>query len=80
MRALVRAELDFLRNLPEPAERRAIRINSGLPQQKVADIAHVSRSAVAHWEAGRRRTRRTPRDPDAFRRYIEVLQALREAA
>jgi DNA-binding transcriptional regulator YiaG len=77
IRAFVRADVDFRRNVPEPAELRAIRINSHWSQKKVADVADVSRSAVSHWESGRRRT---PRDLDGFRRYIEVLQALREAA
>lgn len=73
----VRAELDFRRNLPEPDERRALRIRSGLTQQFIADIVGVSRPAIAQWEKG---SRTTPRDPRAFRRYLEVLQALREAA
>ena len=75
--ALVRAEVDLRHSLPEPAERREIRLRAGLPQQVIADIVGVSRHAISQWESG---ARKTPRDRRAFRRYAEVLQALREAA
>gem|GEM_PF-3295219 len=73
----VRAELDIRWNLPEPAERRELRVRSGLSQQTIADIVGVSRFAVSQWESG---ARKTPRDKRVLRKYIEVLQALREAA
>lgn len=73
----VRAQLDIRCNLPEPAERRALRIRSGLSQQTIADIVGVSRHAISQWESG---ARRTPRDPRVLRKYVEALQALREAA
>lgn len=73
----VRAELDIRWNLPEPAERRALRVRSGLTQQTIANIVGVSRHAISQWESG---ARRAPRDPRAFRKYVEVLQTLREAA
>ena len=73
----VRSELRVLEDLPSPAERRALRIRGGLSQQTVADIVGVSRHAISQWETG---ARVTPRNPQARRKYVEVLRTLREAA
>lgn len=75
--ALVRAEIDIRSSLPPPSERRELRVRAHLPQQAIADIVGVSRHAISQWESG---ARMTPRDPRVLKRYVEVLQALREAA
>lgn len=46
------------RRLPGPAARRQLRVRAGLSQQDIADALHVTRAAVAQWEAGRRTPRR----------------------
>lgn len=71
----VKARIDVHAALPEPAERRALREAAGLTQQELATAIGVDRTAIAHWESGRR-------NPDGKRldAYLEALRALRGAA
>ena len=71
----VKARIHVHRSLPEPAERRALREAAGLTQRELADTIGVDRTAITHWESGRR-------NPDGKRldAYLEALGALREAA
>ncbi|MEV5792686.1 helix-turn-helix transcriptional regulator [Streptomyces sp. NPDC052192] len=70
----VKARIHVHRSLPEPAQRVALRKRAGLTQKELAEILGVDRTAVAHWEAGRR-------NPDGKRleSYIEALQVLEAA-
>lgn len=70
----VKARIHVHASLPEPAVRRALREAADLTQQELADAIGVDRTAIAHWEAGRR-------NPDGKRldAYLEALGALREA-
>ncbi|MDQ3326232.1 MAG: helix-turn-helix domain-containing protein [Actinomycetota bacterium] len=63
------------RRVPAPAVARAIRVEAGVSQQRLADEVGVHRMTVARWEAGERR----PRGAMAAR-WAEVLDSLREAA
>lgn len=67
----VNARIHVHRSLPEPAQRVALRENAGLTQKELAAIVGVDRTAIAHWEAGRR----TP-DGKRLDSYIEALTAL----
>jgi len=71
----VNARIHVRRSLPEPAQRVALRKRAGLTQKELAEIVGVDRTAIAHWEAGRR-------NPDGKRLddYVEALGALRGAA
>lgn len=60
-------------NLPAPEMRRALRIAAGLSQQQVANGLGVSRSAVDHWEKGRREPR-----AQHLAEYAYLLQQLQE--
>lgn len=70
----VRARIHVHASLPEPDERRALREAAGLTQKELADAVRVDRTAIAHWESGRR-------NPDGKRldAYLEALRVLREA-
>lgn len=46
-----------LRQLPDPAAARAIRVEAHFTQREVAAELEVDRVTVARWEAGRRRPR-----------------------
>ncbi|GKQ37194.1 helix-turn-helix transcriptional regulator [Streptomyces sp. A012304] len=70
----IRSRLRVHRDLPTPAQRRALREAAELSQQELADVVGVSKQAVSHWEAGIR----TPRGPLLYR-YAEALRALQEA-
>jgi transcriptional regulator with XRE-family HTH domain len=71
----VKARIDLHASLPEPAERRALREAAGLTQQELAVAVGVDRTAIAHWESGRR-------NPDGKRldAYVEALRVLKGAA
>jgi HTH-type transcriptional regulator/antitoxin MqsA len=62
-------------SLPEPEQRSALRKGAGLTQKELADAVGVDRTAIAHWEAGRR-------NPDGKRldAYLEALGVLQDAA
>lgn len=62
-------------SLPEPSRRRALRRISGLTQQELADAIGVDRTAVAHWENGRR----SPNGKH-LALYLEALGALQQSA
>jgi transcriptional regulator with XRE-family HTH domain len=74
---MVRSELGIHRDLPSPAERRRLREESGMSQQRLAEIVGVTRQAVCQWESG---SRHRPRNPQVLRRYVEALRTLRDAA
>jgi transcriptional regulator with XRE-family HTH domain len=42
------------RTLPLPAERRAMRVATGITTAELADLVGVSRQAIQHWESGTR--------------------------
>jgi transcriptional regulator with XRE-family HTH domain len=71
----VKARIHVRRSLPEPALRVALRRRAGLTQRELAEILGVDRTAIAHWEAGRRH-------PEGKRLtdYVEALQAFEDAA
>ncbi|WP_432104867.1 helix-turn-helix domain-containing protein [Streptomyces sp. bgisy091] len=61
--------------LPEPTERRALRVDAGLTLQEIANvIGNVTPQAVGHWERGLR----SPREP-LRSRYAAALRALKAA-
>lgn len=67
-----RRKLRAHRNLPPPAERRAIRIASGVTQEDIAGEVGRTRAAVSRWESGER----APRGADLVA-YAELLQRLK---
>lgn len=73
--AEVVARIHANRDLPTPRIRRSIRLRAGLSQQDIAELLDVSRVAVSRWEDGSRKPNRRN-----VRRYVEVLEALDEAA
>lgn len=62
------------KSLPPPAEARALRINAGLSQSRLADEVGVHRGTLIRWENGTHRPRGLLR-----LRYAEVLEELRKA-
>jgi transcriptional regulator with XRE-family HTH domain len=58
--------------LPTPAVRRALRLDSGLAQQDVADALGVHRETVSRWERGIR----TPRGALLIA-YTDLLRELK---
>lgn len=70
----VKARIHVHSSLPEPAQRRALREAAELTQKELADAIGVDRTAIAHWEAGRR-------NPDGKRldAYLEALGVLQGA-
>ncbi|MCX4557964.1 helix-turn-helix domain-containing protein [Streptomyces phaeochromogenes] len=71
----IRSRRGVRREVPLPAECRAIREAAGLTQAEVADAVGVTPQAVALWESGNR----TPRG-HLLDRYAEALRAMREPA
>lgn len=72
---VIRARLQVRRNLPQPAQCRALRVAAGLSQQDMAEAVGVTRAAVSHWENGARRPR-----GQVLARYTEAIGALRSTA
>lgn len=62
------------RQLPPPAERRAIRDAAGCSLDELADVLNVTREGVRLWETGQREPRRTN-----LTSYLEALRALKSA-
>ncbi|MFF4356897.1 helix-turn-helix transcriptional regulator [Streptomyces sp. NPDC001604] len=71
----VRARLRLRQDLPDPAERRAIRKAAGLSQGELAEAIGVTRQAVSHWEGGTR----TPTGV-LLDRYVSAIRTMRGAA
>lgn len=67
-------EVTQRRRLPAPAMARAIRLEAGVSQQRLAAELGCHRMTVARWETGARH----PRGALAVR-WAEVLDSLREA-
>ena len=61
----------LLGRLPEPNERRAIRIRAGLSMRNVADDLGVTSTAVRLWEVGERNV-----SPEYLERYVAMLTDL----
>jgi transcriptional regulator with XRE-family HTH domain len=70
----IRSRLRVRRDLPAPAQCRALREAAELTQQELADVLGVSKQTVSYWETGAR----SPRGARLYR-YAEALNALREA-
>lgn len=70
----VRARLLLHRDLPAPAERRAIRRAAGLSQGELAQAIGVTRQAISNWESGIR----TPKG-EFLVRYVSAIRTLRES-
>lgn len=69
----LRARLRAARDLPPPAERRAIRVGAKVSQQFMADVIGCSRPAVTAYEKGTRNPSGT-----RLKRYAEALRILQE--
>ena len=67
----LRGRIQTRRELPAPAVRRALRQAAGVSQSEIAQVAGVTRQAVALWEVGQR----TPRGPH-LDSYVGVLRTL----
>ena len=70
----IRSRLHIRRELPTPAECRALRISSGLTQEELAAAIGVTRQAVTQWETGARSPRGRLLDA-----YAEAIATLRES-
>lgn len=70
----LRERLRQRKELPEPAERRRLRLAAGVTLVEVADAVGVTPWAVRLWELGERE----PRGPN-LEQYVAVLRLLREA-
>lgn len=68
-------QVKLTRRLPPAPVAKAIRAAAGVSQQQVADELGVDRVTVARWEGGQRRPRGA-----LLSRYVDLLDALREAA
>jgi DNA-binding transcriptional regulator YiaG len=64
-------ELELRAALPEPEERRRIRLQAGVSQAAIARACGVTPACVCLWEGGRRQ----PRGRN-LRAYVEVLRLL----
>jgi transcriptional regulator with XRE-family HTH domain len=60
------------RELPPPAERRAIRISAGVSQEDIAKELGLSRAAISRWETDKR----CPQDEHLLA-YVKILRTLR---
>lgn len=69
----IRQRVQIRRDLPSPAERRALRLAAGLTTIEMAAAIGVSKQAVTSWENGTR----TPRGV-LLERYVDALRVLRE--
>lgn len=71
--ALLRKRVRAGKELPSPAERRAIRIAARLSVTELADMIKVSRNSIYLWET----TDRAPQGEHLVR-YVEALRIMRE--
>ncbi|MGW1399272.1 helix-turn-helix domain-containing protein [Streptomyces sp. NPDC002405] len=69
----IRKRVQIRRDLPPPAERRALRVEAGVSQAEMGAAVGATKQAVANWEAGIR----TPRGV-FLERYVDALRALRD--
>ena len=69
----LREKIRRLKGLPEPIERRRLRIMAGLTLQDVADSVGVTRSAISRWELGSRSPHQSHLGP-----YVAVLTVISE--
>lgn len=68
-------QADYMRRLPAPRERRAIRERAGVSRAQVARELDVSAAQVGQWEQGKRGFSHRTLGP-----YVELLEALRRIA
>lgn len=73
LRVCVRLRLR--QDLPDPAQRRAIREAVGISQHELAEAIGVTRQAISHWENGTR----TPKGV-LLERYVTAIRTLRDVA
>ena len=59
--------------LPEPAQRKAIRVAYGVSQGDMAAVLGVSRLTVSMWERGE-----TAPNPENTQRYAQLLELMSE--
>lgn len=69
----VRHRMQIRRDLPTPADRRALRVAAGLTTAELGTAVGVSKQAITSWENGTR----TPRGI-CLERYVDALRALRD--
>ena len=69
----LREKIRRLKGLPEPTERRRLRIMAGLTLQDVAAAVGVTRSAISRWELGSRSPYQRHLGP-----YVAVLTVISE--
>lgn len=69
----IRQRMQLRRDLPTPAQRRALRVASGLSQAEMAAAVGVTKQAVANWESGIRNPRGIH-----LERYVDALRAVRD--
>jgi DNA-binding transcriptional regulator YiaG len=67
-----------VRQLPPPAERRAIRRAARVSVVEIADVLGVSELSVRHWEAGTATP--NPRNAEAYGRLLEALRRVAVAS
>ena len=68
------ATASFYKRLPEPAERKRIRVDSGVSQEAMAEVLGLSSLTIGRYEKGVR-----PR-ANHIGPYVELLEQLREIA
>jgi len=69
----LREKIRRLKGLPDPTERRRLRIMAGLSLQDVATSVGVTRSAISRWELGSRSPHQSNLGP-----YVAVLTVISE--
>jgi DNA-binding transcriptional regulator YiaG len=69
----IRSRLAARRELPPPAERRALRVNAGISLRELGRALGVTAAAVHFWETGARMPR-----PAHLQAYLEALRLLAE--
>lgn len=69
--ALAQSRRTIREHLPDPTERKSIRIRAGLSQADIARALDVSRQSIARWETGERHP-----SNENVARYVAVLRRL----